>query len=52
MSIQGVLCTVESVAIRIGTRQSLHNVFIASSLHFFGLLNLSSFCTSDLFKEL
>ena len=51
VSAQGVLGTVEPVAISIGTDCFLQNVLVASPVQFFGVLALSFFNFSNLFEH-
>jgi uncharacterized membrane protein YhfC len=48
---ESVLGTVEFVAVRIGTGHFLQNVFVTSSVHFFGVLGLSFFNFSNLLEH-
>ena len=41
VSIEGVLGTVETIAVGVGTGQTLHDIFFAPSYWFFGVLGLS-----------
>ena len=51
VSVKGVLGTVESVAVSIGTGHFLHNVLVAPPVQFFGVLGLPFFDFSDLFEH-
>ena len=48
---QSVLGTVEPIAVSIGTRHFLENVFVASPVQFFGVLGLSFFNFSNLLEH-
>ena len=52
VSIEGVLCTIESIAASIGTGQFLHNFFVATSLECFFMFLLTSFKSSYGFEKL